>query len=119
MILETLAIFGFMVLLFIVGAGLKALYNEIGRVHAVAKDYDDVVCKIWFRRSWFGKADERIESLAHRLYLMERKASNTQYTLSKHITDNKHTKTAKAIKIAKEQKKAVEEADLRCRGDVM
>ena len=113
--LEYLAIFGFMVLLCMVGYFLTWVYHEKVRQHIVAKHYQKAASKLW-RSDWFTKTDERIEELTRRLYVAERNASNASYRINKHITDNKHTKTAKAVKRDKAQKKAVEDADLRCGG---
>jgi len=106
--LEYLAIFGFMVLLCMVGYFLTWVYHEKVRQHVVAKHYQKASSKIW-RCNWFAATDERIESLTRRLYLAERNASNASYRINCHITDNKHTKTAKRIALDKERKELEKE----------
>ena len=106
--LEYLAIFGFMVLLCMVGYFLTWVYHEKVRQHTVAKHYQKAASTLW-RLNWFEKTDERIESLTRRLYLAERNASNAGYQISCHVKDNKHTRTAKKIALDKERKELSEE----------
>jgi len=106
--LEYLALFGFMVLLCMLGYALTWVYHEKVRQHVVAKHYQKAASKLWIG-NWFGKTDERIEALTRRLYLVERKASNTDFSLSMHIKNNKHMQTPKKIALDKERKELAKE----------
>ena len=92
--------------------------RELRHIHRVAKDYHRTAPSpdSWGNSNYFVRIQEGLNKDKERLYLVERKASNTDFSLSLHIKDYKHTKTAKAVKKAKAQKKAVENADLRCSG---
>ena len=107
--IEYLAIFGFMVMLCLAAGLLTCLYHEIKRVHQVAKHYEAVQSKVWYRKDWFQQYDEKIKECQSRLYRAETKASNAAFTIDHHIRDNKHTQTAKAIKRDKARKQAEED----------
>ncbi len=98
MILETLAIFGFMVLLCIAGYLLRVLCHELHRMHVVAKHYDAVQSKVWYREDWFHQYVEKSENLRDRVYRAERDASIAVSMISNHEGHYKHIKKAKKRK---------------------
>ena len=94
--------------------------RELRHIHRVARDYHWTAPSpdSWGNSNYFARIQEGLNKDKERMYRVERKLSNLDFSYSLHMRDYKHTLTAKAIKAAKEQKQAVENADLRC-GDGM
>ena len=90
-----------------IGFLLYSLSRELARIHRVARAYDSVCDHgAYFEsdRDFFQKIDKERKDIRDRVYVAERNGSNADYKIDKHIKDNKHTKTAAAVKRAKKQK---------------
>ena len=90
---------------------LYVVVREIKKIHRVAKHYHMVAedpDSFFGDRNHFARLQDKVLANEGRLYKTERDARNAGYQIDIHVRDNKHTKTAKAIKLAKERKKIEE-----------
>jgi hypothetical protein len=102
----------------VAAAGLTLLVYLCGvaaKIWRVAKHYHDVYDpdEYWAtNRNLFSKVKQENTEIKKRLYVAERDGRNACYRIGEHVKDNKHTKTAKAIKRDKDRKKIEEESKL-------
>ncbi len=108
MLVEVLAWIGAVALTALVITALALMVHCIRNVIKVANDYEDAGEASRYQNTLLYLVTE-VKTLRERLYKAEREASNARYRIDSHVTDNKHTKTAKALKRDKERKQLEKE----------
>ena len=88
----------------LLGILFYAVVVELQRIHRVSKHYHDVADDYWREKNYFSKLGDKVVDSERRMYRAERDASNACFRIDSHVKDNKHTKTAKAIKRDKRRK---------------